>query len=177
MPWDEMITVGRVVRPHGNRGNAVVVVETDFAAERFHPGAALWMRQGDGVVALTVSVSRERDGRWVVGFDGVTTIDAAEALRGVELRIPAAEIHALPPGAHYVHDLVGCHVETVDGRVVGVVGRVDRDTGTPVLVIDRAGSEVLVPLVDEICRRVDIGAKRITIEPPEGLLELNDRRS
>jgi 16S rRNA processing protein RimM len=64
-------------------------------------------------------------------------------------------------------------VETTDGRVIGLVDRVELGTGTPILVVAGPASEVLVPLAEEICRRVDVPARLIVIDPPPGLLELN----
>ena len=74
-----------------------------------------------------------------------------------------------------MHDLARCEVVTVAGRVVGRVDRVGLGTGTPVSVIDGPRGEVLVPLADAICTRVDVAAKVIEIDPPDGSIELNDR--
>ena len=169
-----MITVGRVVRPQGNRGQVVVAVETDFAADRFRAGAKLQTRRNDRLETLAVAESREHNGRWIVGFDGVTTIDEAEALRGVELRIEGGDLRPLDAGGYYVHDLVGCRVETTTGAPVGIVAGVQLGTGTPILTIDGTNGEVLVPLAETICRRVDVSAKLIVIEVIDGLLELNE---
>jgi 16S rRNA processing protein RimM len=78
----------------------------------------------------------------------------------------------LGPGQYYLHDLVGCRVETTGGFAVGDVVRVERAVGTPVLVIAAANDEVMVPFAEEICRKVDVAGRTIVIEPPEGLLEL-----
>lgn len=168
-----MVTVGRIVRPHGNRGQVVVVAETDFAEERFSPGAVLYLGGPAGARTIAVTSVRMQDGRPIVGFEGVTSIDDAEALRGRELRIPAEALQALPAGAYYVHDLVGCRVETTKGAAVGTVKDVHRDTGTQVLAVAGPAGEVLVPFVDRICVRVDLDARVVVIEPPDGLLELN----
>jgi 16S rRNA processing protein RimM len=173
MIWNEMVGVGRIVRPHGNRGEVVVVPDTDFAEERFQPGATLETSRGDTLQSLTVTAAREHDGRWIVGFADVRTIDEAESLRGLELRIPADELHAPAPGRYYVHDLVGCQVETMTGEPIGPVREVQLMAGTPLLAVTAADGEVLVPLAEAICRHVDLTAKRIVIEPIEGLLELN----
>src|SRR5262245_18052463 len=171
-----MVTVGRVGRVHGNKGHGVIASETDFAAERFAVGATgVGGREGQGdPKAMHVVASREHDGRWIVGFDGVTTIDAAEKLRGLELRIPAESMKPLGPGGYYTHDLVGCEVELVAGRRLGRVSAVELGRGTPLLVVETPRGEVWIPLAEEICRRIDVGAKLIVIDPPEGLIDLND---
>src|SRR5712671_775014 len=100
MAWDEMITVGHIVRPQGNRGEVVIAASTDFGAERFRPGASVLASRQGGVETMTVTSSREHDGRWVVGFAGVATINDAEALRGLELRIPADQLRPLEAGTY-----------------------------------------------------------------------------
>jgi 16S rRNA processing protein RimM len=171
--WDSMITVGRIVRPHGIRGQVVVAPETDFASERFTPGATVSAMRDGKLTTLEVETGREHDGRWVVGFAGVATIDDAETLRDAELRIPAAAVRPATPGAYYVHDLVGCRVTTVGGDVVGTVEHVKLDAGVPLLGVASPGGEVLVPLAADICREIDVAAKSIVIAPPDGLIDLN----
>jgi 16S rRNA processing protein RimM len=173
MDWDSMILVGRIVRPQGNRGEVVIAPETDFAAERFRPGASVTTRRGGGPESLAVVESREHDGRWIVGFAGVTSIDEAEQLRGAELRIDPRDIRELEPGAFYAHDLIGCRVQTTTGTAVGEVSAVQLDTGTPLLVVNAEGREVLVPLAEEICRRIDVAGKVVVIEAIDGLLDVN----
>jgi 16S rRNA processing protein RimM len=93
----------------------------------------------------------------------------------VELRVPVGELEPLPDGMFYRHDLVGCRVETAGGQAVGDVVKVEGDLGASRLVVDGPGGEVLVPLAQAICVVIDIAARRIVVDPPEGLLELNRR--
>lgn len=172
--WDSMVTVGRVVRPHGIKGQVVVASETDFASERFKPGATLTALRDGTATVLEVTAGREQpDGRWLVWFSGVATIDEAETLRGVELRIPAADVRTPSPGTFYVHDLVGCRVTTVTGEFVGTVEHVKLDAGVPLLGVASPTGEVLVPLAADICREIDVAQKAIVIAAPEGLIDLN----
>lgn len=168
-----MVLVGRVVRPHGIRGGVVIAADTDFAEDRFQIGATLKIKRGEAIETLTIVDSFPQQGRWVARFEGVETMDAAEALRDTELKIDAGEIRALASDKFYVHELVGCRVDTTDGRTLGTVRDVELSVGTPLLVIESSDGDTLVPLAEEICRRVDIAAKTITIAPPEGLIELN----
>mgnify|MGYP003382278198 CR=1 FL=1 len=175
MDWMSMVTVGFIRRPHGNRGYVVGEPQTDFGEDRFRVGGIVHVRRGDSIDSMTVVAGRPQGELWVVGFEGFESIDAADALRGLELKVPETELRVLEPGTFYVHDLVGCAVRTVGGDEVGAVVKVDLATGIPVLVIEGAGDlgEVLVPFVDAICRRVRPTVREIEIDPPEGLIELN----
>jgi 16S rRNA processing protein RimM len=168
-----MVLVGRVVRPHGIRGAVVIAGDTDFAEDRFRAGAAVKIERGGAIETLRIAESFPHQGRWVARFEGVDTMDAAETLRDAELKIDAGELHALASDKFYVHDLIGCRVETTEGETVGTVRDVELNGGTPLLVVESPDGETLVPLAEEICRRVDIAAKTIAIAPPEGLIALN----
>jgi 16S rRNA processing protein RimM len=95
----------------------------------------------------------------------------------LEFRVPVDALAELPDGTFYHHDLIGCVVETIEGTTVGPVTAVEGNLGNTRLVVDASGSELLVPLAVDICTTIDPGARRIVIAPPEGLLELNERRT
>lgn len=170
---DGLVLVGIVARPHGLRGQVIVNPETDFADARFAPGATVLVAIDGRLAPLTVSSLRFHQGRPIVAFEGRPTIEAVEGLAGATLWIREAERPALDAGHFYHSDLIGCRVETLDGAAVGTVTRVADEGGGPLLVIDAGGEEVLAPLNEAICRTIDVAAKRIVIDPPEGLLELN----
>lgn len=170
-----MAVVGRIARAHGIKGQVIVNAETDFPAERFRAGAELFVNRAGKVEPLTVTTVRFHRERPVIGVSGIGDMNAANALAGMELRVPVGALVALPPGSYYHHDLVGCQVETEQGERVGVVKGVDGGTGGSRLVVEAAAGEVLVPLALEICTRIDLAGRRIVIAPPEGLLELNAR--
>jgi 16S rRNA processing protein RimM len=170
-----MALVGWIARPHGLRGEVLVNPETDFVEERFQPGAVLFISRAGSLDAIRIDASRVHLGRPLVKIAGVETLSEAEGLAGLELRVPIAELHDLPPGHYYEHELRGCRVQLVEGRTVGVVDRVERASGTSCLVaVTDAGAEILVPLAEEICVAVDLSARLILVRPPEGLLALNE---
>jgi 16S rRNA processing protein RimM len=173
--WDEMAVVGRVARVHGLRGQVIVDVDTDFPEQRFHPGAELFVERNGEVERLTLASVRFQGERPVIGIEGIATIDDAEALKGRELRVPLDRLTKLPANTFYRHDLVGCLVETVDGRRVGEVESVEGTMGGSRLVVEGPDGQVLIPLATDICRTIDTVEKRIVVEPPDGLLELNRR--
>ncbi len=175
-----MVLVGRIARPHGLRGQVAVSPETDFVDERFRPGATLWMRgaiDGDAEPQpLTVTSMRVQNRTPIVGFEGFARIEDVELLAGRELRVPESSLKSLEPGRYYEHQLVGCAVETIDGRPVGMVVRIEGGAAGSRLIVEGALSEIQIPMVEGICAEVDVVARRIRIAPPEGLLELNETR-
>jgi 16S rRNA processing protein RimM len=171
-----MAVVGRIARPHGIRGQVIVNPETDFPEDRFGVGATLFLKRGDAVEPITVTSSRMHQGRPVIGLDGIADMNAAKELAGLEFRIPVDALTELPDGTFYHHDLVGCVVETAGGTPVGTVSAVEGDMSNTRLVVDASGGELLIPLAVDICTSIDTVAKRIVIAPPDGLLELNERR-
>jgi 16S rRNA processing protein RimM len=174
--WEAMALVGRIARPHGIRGQVIVNPETDFPDERFQPGAELFIERRGTVEPLRVTTVRFHRDRPIIGIAGVETMNDAEALAGSELRVPTDRLVALPPDTFYRHDLIGCQVTTRDGRAVGPVRAVEGTIGGSRLIVDAPGGEVLIPLVAVICTEVDPVAKRIVIDPPDGLLEVNEVR-
>jgi len=167
--FDAMAAVGTIARAHGIKGQVIVNPETDFLEERFKPGATLFTTRGP----LKVTTARFQNGRPVIGIEGVETMNDAEKLAGLELRVPVEELAALPPGTFYHHDLVGCRVVTSGGDQVGTVAGVEGTAGGSRLVVTGARGEIQIPLASDICRTIDVAGKRIVIDAPDGLLDLN----
>jgi 16S rRNA processing protein RimM len=173
MNWDDGILVGVIARTHGNRGEVIVNPETDFPEERFRKGAQLWTRRRENApVAIEVVSMRMHQGRPVILFSGIGSMNDAELLANQELRTDEAADELLPDGEFFHRDLIGCEVVTEGGELVGRVINVLDDSAQARLVVAGKRSELLIPLADEICT-VDVAAKRITVRPPDGLLELN----
>ena len=171
-----MAVVGVVARPHGIRGQVVVNSETDFPEERFRTGATLFAMRDGRIEPFSVTTSRVQQGRPVIGLEGVEDMDGARSLAGLEFRVPVDTLVSLPEGSYYHHDLIGCGVVMPDGTPIGTVTAVEGAAGNPRLVVQGDRGEMLIPLATDICPTIDTVAKRIVVIPPDGLLELNERR-
>jgi len=176
MTHDDLLLVGRVARAHGNRGQVIVNPESDFAEQRFRVGAVVMVGGGAEPSPRTITAVRFHQGRPVITLESVETMNDAEALAGSDLYVQASTLEPLPEGTYYRHDLVGCEVRDVQGRPIGRVRAVDGPMDRSHLVVDGTQGEVLIPLVAGICERVDPAARSIVVNPPEGLLELNETR-
>jgi 16S rRNA processing protein RimM len=172
------LVVGRVLRPHGLRGELAVEVRTDVPETRFAAGSVL-ATEPVARGPLTVSSSRWHLGRLLVSFDGYPDRTRAEELRGTLLVMDSEEAGPAAPGEYHDHQLVGLDVVTVAGDRIGVVTDV-RHHGQDLLVVTPGGEartqggEILVPFVTAIVPEVDVAAGRLVIDPPPGLIDPDD---
>lgn len=169
------VTVGRIGRPHGIRGDVVVGVRTDEPEARFAVGARL-DTDPPGKGPLTVAAVRWQSGELIVRFKGIKDRTVAGELGGTWLIIDSAALAPLDdPDEFRDHELVGLTVRTATGVVVGEVTDVLHH-GQDLLAVKpaSAGAEILVPFVKAIVTDVDIAGGTLVIDPPPGLLNLDE---
>ncbi|MFP5309010.1 MAG: ribosome maturation factor RimM [Actinomycetes bacterium] len=167
----DLVLVGRVVKPHGIRGEVAVDVLSDVDG-RFAPGAELTGRGRTWVV----ETSRPHQGRALVRFEGVPDRTAAEALRGLTLHAPPAA--DLDDALFWAHELVGLEVvHGDDGRLLGVVAdlvELPPAAGYDLLEVVHEGRTWLLPAVDELVEVEELdggGYRLVVVDPPEGLVD------
>ena len=190
------VTVARILRTRGNKGEVAAELLTDFP-ERLPQIEELFLRAESGarrvVLLRAFWIDRNHPGMGVFHFEDVESISAAEKLRGLEVQIPFEQRAVLPSGSYFVTDLIGCSVFEIAAAISPVssspcslpeapalLGKVrdvyfpgEGQRGTPLLSLDTASGELLVPLAEDICQRLDVAARRIEVRLPEGLRDLN----
>ena len=184
------------MRPRGNKGEVAAELFTDFPA-RLSSLKSIYLRKDDGeprrVGLRDFWIDRNHPGQGVFHFEGCGSISEAERLRGLDVLLPIEERVELPAGQYFVTDLMGCTVfELPEGKtklaspacaaeeapcVLGTVRDVffpgEGTAGTPLLQVETSAGEVLIPLAEEICTRIDVAARRIEVRLPEGLKDLD----
>ncbi len=173
------LAVARIVRAQGRRGEVAAEILTDFP-ERFEKLRRAYLeRPGAEPDLFPLEKAWPHKGRIILKFSGVESISDAERLRGRLVLVPENEKVRLPSGSYYVAELTGCRVLRKAGEgfeEIGTVTDVEHTSGTDLLHVAAAkagNGEVLIPLAETICTRIDIEAKTIWIDPPEDLLDLN----
>jgi 16S rRNA processing protein RimM len=182
LPKGQRVTVARVVRPHGVRGEVAAEILTDFP-ERLTRLTSVELWDGRSaprrIAVRKCWLSHSRSGQAIFHFAACDSVDNAKKLVGLEVQVSLADRVKLPAGSYYIDDLVGCEVRDKDGAGIGRVRDVEINgedvSGTPLLVVDSAHGEILIPLAQEICVHVDTVARRIDVILPEGLLDLNPK--
>ena len=172
---EELIAVARIAKVRGIRGEVAADLLTDFP-ERFDGLEELISLNAAGERAtLSIEKSWLHGGRVIFKFAGYDSPEAAKALVGLELAVPASDAVELEEDEFYDWELVDCRVETIDNREIGRVREVLHTGAAPVLVVRdetaTGGREHLIPLAESICVEIDTEAKFIRVDPPEGLLE------
>lgn len=165
---EDWVAIGRLWRARGNRGELLGELDSsDPSREEKLKEVALAL---DGRRrAMRVQEVWRHDGRPVFKFEGVDSISEAEKLEGAEILVSPAEVTPPEQGAYSYAELVGCRVE--GESFAGVVRGVEEFGGPPLLQVEAGGREILIPFARAICREIDVGAKIIRVELPDGLLE------
>jgi len=168
-----LVVVGRIGRPHGIRGAVSIELRTDEPERRFAVGSSL---VADSGVELTVASSTWHSGRLLLTFEGYPDRTAIEQLRGQVLSVERDDDEQPEdPEEFYDSALVGCEVFDDRSTLIGVVREVTHLPSQDVLVVATADErEVLIPFVEAMVPIVDIGNRRIVIDPPSGLLDAED---
>ncbi|MGQ0625880.1 MAG: ribosome maturation factor RimM [Sporichthyaceae bacterium] len=169
------LVVGRIGKPHGIRCEDTVEVRTDAPEVRFAAGAVL-RTEPAATGPLTVEHAHWHSGRLLLSFAGVRDRCAAEALRNVLVVVSvAADESTGDDEEFYDHQLLGLRVLALDGTAIGDVTAVLHLPAQDVLVVRRTrGAEVLIPFVAQIVPEVDLTGGFVRVNPPPGLLELDD---
>jgi 16S rRNA processing protein RimM len=190
------VLVARILRARGNKGEVAAEILTDFP-ERLTKLREIFLDGPQGepqcVKLRSCWLSQNHRGQAVFHVEGVNSISAAEKLRGRALLLPLEQRVVLPAGQYFVSELIGCSVFETPATppalasspcslaeapaLLGTVRDVqfpgEELAGTPLLEVDTSQGELLIPLAEDICTKIDPRARRIDVVLPEGLRDLN----
>jgi 16S rRNA processing protein RimM len=168
---EDRVVIGRIVKPHGLKGEVVVEMLTDFP-ERFSKGLGVRL-SGDAREARDVRIVAVRPhlGRVLLTFEEISDVSAAETLRNAELSVRAADVAPRPEGFVYHWEIEGAAVVDAAGKPLGRVAELADAGGRPLLVVETARGPRDVPFASPIVVSVDVAGRRVVLDPPPGLLD------
>ncbi len=168
----QRVPIGRILRPHGVRGELKVELLSDEATRFDSVGKVTVTRNGVDLGEFEVTGWR-RLGRAIgLKLVGIDTPEAALPLRNALLEAPALPAESLPENTYFVYDLVGLHVVSESLEHLGEVVDVVQLPSGELLVVKAGETEHLVPLVQDFVKRVDLEEKLVTLHLVPGLLDL-----
>ena len=172
------LVVGHLNKPHGIKGELLIMPLTDHPEGVFAPGVVLRVGKADDhepdpdLPPRRVEKARPHRRGYLVSFAGVDDRGQSERLRGHYVFREAAALEPLAEGEIFYHQLLGMSVETVDGASLGEVTEVYELETADLLQVRGQDGEVMIPFLKDVVIEVDAEAGRIVIDPPDGLLDL-----
>jgi 16S rRNA processing protein RimM len=171
----QWVTVALLGKTRGNRGE-LTALALSSKPERYEKLREVYLFGGEPAGGSACPAKLEVESSWfhdstlILKFRGVDSISDAERLSGCEVRVPIAERAPLEEGEFFESDLIGCDVvERATGQFLGRVSAWQDAGGAGLLVV----GELLIPFARAICVEIDPAARRIAVELPEGLKDLN----
>jgi len=166
------ISVARIVKTQGNRGELAAEILTDFPERFQHLSAVALEKEGQATLELNLENHWFHKRRVILKFRGIDAITPAERLVGYEVTVDNSQLMAPEPGSYYQHDLVGCRIEDEDGVTRGNVVEVLGAPGNYLLKVSRDTGDFLVPFAESYFPKIDVRNKVLICDLPEGLEDL-----
>jgi len=164
----EYLVVGFLRRPHGVKGEMLMVVHTDFP-ERLKTGMTLYV--GDDFQPQVVASLRTHASGLLIRFRGIKNPEDAGLFRNTWVYVPTAGRPELPEGEYYHHQLLGITVVTDDGRELGAVTDIVETGANDVYVVrDPDGRELLLPAIPPVILEVNLANRQMRVHLLDGLI-------
>ncbi len=166
-----LITIGRILKPFGVKGEMKIELITDFP-ERFNDLRRVYLVSSRGKeITSEVQSVRHAGGATFLRFSGYDTPETARELNGWFIKVPREEAVPLPEGSYYRFELIGMEVICESGEKLGTITDIFETGSNDVYVVKRGRKETYIPATKEIVKQVDRKTKRMVIHVVDGLLE------
>lgn len=168
----DLLEVGKIVNTHGLRGEVKIITWTDYP-EVFEDIDYIYVKKKNDYERLDINGIKYQKGNIIVKFRQLQFIDEAEKYKNQVIYCERELLGALPDGVYYIADLIGLKVVTDDGREVGVIADVFNTGSNDIYDIKREGQKnLLLPVIDEVVKNIDIENKQVTVHMMDGLEDL-----
>ena len=172
MQKEDCFYLGKIVKKYSFKGELLVKLDTD------DPGIytkmeSVFIDKNKSLIPFFIERSSLHKSTLLrVKFEDIDSEEDADKLLKSELYLPLEFLPQLTGNKFYYHEIVGFEAEDLSFGLVGIVKGVNDTTNQAILEIDRNGSEILIPLIDDFIKSVDREQKKIILEVPEGLIDI-----
>jgi len=165
----EFLLIGKIGRPFSFKGYVRVYPETDFP-ERLFETEFIHIKIDDNYKKYKVEKVKDHTKSILMKFEGIDSESEAQKLTNLYIEIPLEDAWPLEEDSYYIHDLIGMDIYDEKEQYFGKCTNVLQLTSNDVLVVDHEGAEVLLPIIDQVIKKVDLGSKRVDVKILKGLL-------
>jgi len=164
--------LGKIVRKHSFRGEVVIKLDTD-EPDLYADLNAVFVDLGKNFLPFFIEKSLLQKGNQLrVKFEDVSTEADAEAILKADVYLPLDLLPKLTGNKFYYHEVIGFTIEDVNFGKVGIISGINDSTAQPLFEVKNGSTELLIPMIDAFIKKVDRTNKMITVETPEGLIEM-----
>jgi len=164
--------LGKIVRKHSFRGEVVIKLDTD-EPDLYANLNAVFVDLGKNFLPFFIEKSLLQKGNQLrVKFEDVSTEADAEAILKADVYLPLDLLPKLTGNKFYYHEVIGFTIEDVNFGKVGIISGINDSTAQPLFEVKNGSTELLIPMIDAFIKKVDRTNKTITVETPEGLIEM-----
>jgi len=165
----EFLEVGKIINTHGLRGDVKIVTWTDYP-EDFEEIERVYIRRKTGDEVLNITNVKYQKNNIIVKFKEIADINEAEKYKNLVVYADREDLPELEEGAHYIADLIGLMVVDEDGEIIGELVDVFNTGANDIYDVKRSGKKnLLLPVIDEVVKDIDLENKKITVHVMEGL--------
>lgn len=164
--------LGKIVRKHSFRGEVVIKLDTD-EPDLYADLNAVFVDLGKNFLPFFIEKSLLQKGNQLrVKFEDVSTEADAEAILKADVYLPLDLLPKLTGNKFYFHEVIGFTIKDVNFGKVGIISGINDSTAQPLFEVKNGSTELLIPMIDAFIKKVDRTNKMITVETPEGLIEM-----
>jgi len=173
VPPEDLVLIGRVVRPHGIDGRLKITSYAE-SAETFLNSKALHVKASSGrIEEVRVLSVRPAKKFFLLSLEGVQSLEAAEQYRGAEVYTSKNSL-SRTGGEYFWYELIGLKVYSVAGVFIGEIKQILPTGSNDIFVVGEGKKEILIPATHDVVKQIDLENKRMIILEMEGLLDLNE---
>lgn len=167
--------VGKIINTHGIKGEVKILATTDFASERFVPGKNLYIDQQNNLLKVKIKTVRQFKQFYLLNFFEYADLTAVEQFKNARLLIAETQQTPLQKGNFYYHQIVGLTVIDQKQGVIGQIKEIMSLGANDVWVVHRtAKSDLLLPAIKDVIKKIDLENQKVKVELPDGLDEDED---
>ncbi|MBF0350040.1 MAG: 16S rRNA processing protein RimM [SAR324 cluster bacterium] len=168
--YPDFTWIGTIVAPHGVQGELRISPLTD-TPEYYLDAESFWIETSQGLQAHEIRRIRTHKNMWLVQFSDLESRNAVESCLRSRVFLPDKALRPLADDEVFLHELIGCRVEDMEGHLLGLLTDVFETGANDVYVVKKQEREILIPVTKDVVKSVNIDQKLILVQPLDGMFD------
>lgn len=172
MQKSECFALGKITKTHALKGEVIIYLDVDFP-EDYEDLEAIFLEMRGQLVPYIIEELQIKGKKSIIKFEDIDTIEEAEKIVNANAFLPLNALPKLKGNQFYYHDVIGYEItDLASAKSLGELKAIYESTGQDLFAVMLDDKEILIPIVDDIIKKVDHENKKIDVSLPEGLLDV-----